>query len=475
MKKQVFDYIKKHHMINKGDTVILGVSGGADSICLLRILDEYSKIVPFEIIVAHVEHGIRGRESLEDMMFVHQVCRELGIICTTHFRDIPKIAKEQKLSLEEAGRIERYKAFELEKNKSIKEGRKPKKIKIAVAHNRNDRAETMIWNLLRGSGMAGMSGIAPVRGNVIRPLLEQDRPAIEKYLAEIHQEYCTDSTNMSDDYTRNKIRHMVIPAMEEINDQAVKNIYYASERISQAQDYLSKVVERKFRHIVQEKEEGFCIDIKKLKRAETYIKNEIILKVLYQCAGSRKDIGKVHVEAVLSLADKESGKQISLPYRMRAYKSYDVIVVNKECPKKRASEAFEVLISGAGKYNIPGREEVFHVLFEEIDEKNKNFVNTEQKTYTKTFDYDKIENSLVIRTRKSGDYFIMNDKGQRQSLKSFFINEKIPRQKRDEILLLADGSHIMWIIGYRMSFYYKVGSVTKKVLKMQMNGGNRSE
>ena len=475
MKKEVFEYIEKHHMISEGDSVIVGVSGGADSVCLLCLLTEYAKKVPFEIIVVHVEHGIRGKESFEDYLFVNEVCIQFHLSCTAYFKDVPQIAKEQKISVEEAGRMVRYQAFYNEQRKEIEKGKERKKIKIAVAHNCNDRAETMLWNMIRGSGMAGMSGIAPVRGNVIRPLLEQDRPSIEAYLAEIHQEYRIDSTNLSDDYTRNKIRHAILPVMEQINEQAVKNIFHASERISQAQEYLNKVAERKFRHMVQVKEDCFCIEIKKLNRAETYMQTEVILKVLYRCAGSQKNIGKVHVDQVLNLARKETGKQISLPYGMKAQKSYDVIVVKKEREEKRVSEAFQVLISNPGKYNVPGREETFEVFLENIHEKNKNFVNPDQKTYTKWFDYDKIEDSLVIRTRKSGDYFIMNDKGQKQSLKSFFINEKVPKEQRDEILLLADGSHIVWIIGYRISFHYKVDSDTKKVLKIQMNGGNESE
>ena len=156
-------------------------------------------------------------------------------------------------------------------------------------------------------------------------------------------------------------------------------------------------------------------------------------------------------------------------------KRYDVIVVKKQGEAEQLPENFQVLISGEGKYNIPSREEIFEIFLENICEKNKKSVNLEQKTYTKWFDYGKIENDLVIRTRRSGDYFIVDDKGHRQTLKSFFINEKIPREQRDKILLLADGSHIVWIIGYRISFQYKIENNTKRVLKIQMDGGNESE
>ena len=469
MRKQVFDYIEKHDMIREGDTVIAGVSGGADSVCLLRLLADYAGKVSIMLRVVHVEHGIRGQEALDDMAFVQKLCEKLNVPCTVYHYQVPKLAKEQGVSEEEAGRWARYQAFGREREKI--DGR----VKIAVAHNRNDKAETMLWNLIRGSGMTGLSGIAPVRGDVIRPLLGQERPAIEQYLARIHQDYRTDSTNLTEDYTRNKIRHAILPVMEQINKQAVKNIDHACDRISQAQEYLRGVVAYEFRRIVQVKKDCLCIEIAKLDQTETYIKNEIVLKVLYQCAGSRKDIGKVHVDEVLSLMTKESGKQVSLPYGMKAQKSYNMIIVKKDREQKQVPETFQVLISGAGKYNIPNREEVFEVFFENINEKNKKFVNPKQKTYTKWFDYDKIKDGLVIRTRRSGDYFIMDEKGHRQSVKSFFINEKIPREQRDEILLLADGSHIVWMIGYRISFYYKICNDTKRVLKIQMNGGDKSE
>ena len=467
MKKQVFEYIEKHHMLCEGDTVIAGVSGGADSVCLLHLLADYAKKVSIQVHAVHVEHGIRGEEALEDMAFVQKLCENLNIPCTVYHFSVPEIAKEQKLSEEEAGRMVRYQAFRQEREKL------GGKAKIAVAHNRNDRAETMLWNLIRGSGMAGLSGIAPVRGEIIRPLLEQERSGIEQYLTEISQDYRTDSTNLSEEYTRNKIRHAILPVMEQINEQAVKNIDQACQRISQAQEYLNQVTEKEFQRMVQVEKDCLCIEIGKLDQAETYIQTEVVLRVLYQCAGSQKNIGKVHVDGVLSLLQRESGKQISLPYGMKAYKRYDMIVVKKESKEEPAPENFQVLISGEGKYNVPCREEILK--FWKISMKRIKNVNLEQKTYTKWLDYDKIESDLVIRTRRSGDYFIVDDKGHRQTLKSFFINEKIPREQRDKILLLADGSHVVWIVGYRMSFQYKIENDTKRVLKIQMDGGNESE
>ena len=469
MIKSVLNYIKEYKMIEENDIIIVGVSGGADSVCLLRVLLEIGKVIPITIQVVHVEHGIRGWEAYEDMEFVEALCKKFGIDCAVYHYNIPEIAAERKLSEEEAGRMLRYETFEQEKKKYDHLGN----VKIAVAHNKNDNAETVLLNLVRGSGIAGLSGIMPVRGSIIRPLLDKERYQIEKYLEEIQQDYRIDSTNLGNDYARNKIRHKILTELENVNSGAIKNIDSAARKIAQADDYLSKILEKEFENMVTVTGKEWCLDVEKLMEADDFVKNQIVLQAMYQCAGSRKDIGQIHVEAVLGLLAKESGKQLSLPYEMKAFRTYGNIKLKKECLEENCeSETFEVLINSQGQYNIPYRTESFEVVLENVAEKNKKNLNIEQKTYTKCFDYDKIKDSLVIRTRRTGDFLVIDKEGHRQSLKSFFINHKIEREKRDQILLVADGSHIVWIIGYRISFDYKLNDATKKVLKIQMTGGD---
>lgn len=470
MIKSVLNYIKEYGMIEENDIVIAGVSGGADSVCLLRVLLEIRNIIPIAIHVVHVEHGIRGQEAWQDMEFVKALCEKFAVTCTVYHYDIPKIAAERKISEEEAGRLIRYETFEKEKEKYDHLGT----VKIAVAHNKNDNAETVLLNLVRGSGIAGLSGIMPVRGSIIRPLLDKERYQIEEYLEEIHQNYQIDSTNLGNDYARNRIRHNILTEMEKVNSGAIKNINSASRKIAQAGDFLSKILKKEFESIVAVVHNEWCLDMEKLNKADDYVKNQVVLQALYQCAGSRKDIGQVHVEAVLGLLGKESGKQLSLPYEIKAFRTYGNIRLKKKCLKENC-EAFEVLINGQGQYNIPYRTESFEVILENIDEKNKKNLNIEQKTYTKCFDYGKIENGLVIRTRRTGDFLVIDKEGHKQSLKSYFINHKIKREQRDQILLVADGSHIVWVVGYRISFDYKINDTTKKVVKIQMTGENKNE
>ena len=458
----VYDYIKENNLIEQGDIVITGVSGGADSVCLFRMLLEIREKIGFRIYAVHVEHGIRGEEAIRDMEFVEKLCRKYNIECSVYHYDVKKMAKERKLSVEEAGRMARYQAFSLEKQKRAGEA----STKIAVAHHKNDNVETFLLHLVRGSGMEGLKAMELMRGEIIRPLLFLDRKEIEEYLEDISQDFCTDSTNLTDEYARNKIRLNVLPELEKINSKAVKNIHEATQKITMAQDYLTVMMEKEYKAILKKEQWGYALDIEGLKNVHEYMRSEVIKQALYECAGNRKNIGAIHINAVNKLLFMENGKEMALPYKIKAVRAYDVIQLKKE-KKEEIKKEISVIINQSGQYNIPDTQEEFLVSLEENHKKN---VNIKEKTYTKCFDYDKIENDLVIRNRKSGDYLVIDDLGHRQSLKAFFINEKIQKDLRGELLLLADGSHILWIVGYRISEAYKVSGDTKRILKIQRKG-----
>lgn len=470
MIEAVFEYIRQYNLIEQGDRVILGVSGGADSVCLFRVLLELRKKIDFQMYVVHVEHGIRGEEAIRDLQFVEKLCQNYGVECSVYHFDIPAMAKEKKLSEEEAGRMARYQAFAMEKKKISGNGR----VRIAVAHHKNDNVETLLLHLIRGTGIAGLKAMEPVRNDIIRPLLFLERKEIENYLAGLSQEFCTDSTNLTTDYARNKIRLKVLPELEKINSSAIKHVDSAAAKIAKADRYLAKMVQKEYTSIVTRKETWYLLNIERLQLAEEYIQGEVVKQALYECSGSQKNITTAHIESVLGLLFRENGKQISLPYEMKAVRAYDVIQLQKETAEKDREE-ISVIIQEPGQYNVPYTNEKFLVTLENIPENNKKFINLEQKTYTKCFDYDKIEGSLVIRTRKTGDYLVIDEQGHRQSLKSFFINEKIERQRRNQILLVADGSHVLWIVGYRISGKYKVGKETSRIIRIQRIGEEEDE
>ena len=451
MEEKVSKYIRKHHMIETGDYVVAGISGGADSVCLLFMLKEFQKEADFFLEAVHVEHGIRGEESLKDAAFTKQLCKKWGITFHMAAFDVPKRAAGEKLTLEEAARKCRYEAFA-----EACKGREH--AKIAVAHNQDDQAETILWNLVRGSGLQGLCGIRPVNGNIIRPLLGVSRQEIEAYLKKQGQDYCTDSTNLTDEYTRNRLRHRILPEMENgLNVRARVHIAQAGERLGRAWEYLEKEAKKKAEKISSVRKQEVWIEGKELLREEE-VMQEYILRVCMERLGmGLKDVGAVHLDEMKKLAAGQSGRRMMLPGGRTARRTGDYLVLGEGEPPQKITEEVELLVPGEsqwGKYRIktslePGNGQIIP-----------------QKKYTKWLDYDTIKNTIQLRSRRSGDYFIAE--GRHSKLKKYFINEKILKEERDKVLLLADESHILWIVGHRISEQCRVTQDTKTILKIQV-------
>ena len=247
---RIYQTICQYHMISPGDRVIAGVSGGADSVCLLRALAGYREQVPFTLFVVHVEHGIRGAESLADAAFVKGLCEALAVPFYMEAVDVTAYAREHRMTVEEAGRSVRYDCFEKLRKELGAE-------KIAVAHNQNDQAETVLWNLVRGSGLKGLGGIRPVRDRIIRPLLFLGRPEIETILKDLGQPWRTDRTNLENDYTRNRLRREILPQLEKnLNHQALQHIAQAAIRLQEAQQYIEKQAEKSARGSIEIRKDG---------------------------------------------------------------------------------------------------------------------------------------------------------------------------------------------------------------------------
>ncbi len=445
-------------MLLPEDRVIVGVSGGADSVCLLHILLHVQKTVPVTFIVVHIEHGIRGEESLADARFVEELAKVHGLEFCKFSYDVLEEAKKAGLGTEEMARTLRYKAFE----EALTQFRCNK---IAVAHNKNDNAETLLLNLFRGSGLKGLGGIMPVRDNVIRPLLCVERSEIEAFLEERDIEYRMDKTNLEDDYTRNKIRLNVLPYIQEnVNKQAVSHIDGASKMIYEAWEYLEAETDKVYKECVRTTGREIRIEISRLLDVSDILKKNIIRKCIGNAAKGLKDITNNHVESILGLFSQQTGREIHLPYGVKARKSYGEIIIG-------TAQITENLIENAISVKVPGVCQFGGFQFEfSLEKREKNQIIPE-KIYTKWFDYDKIGDSLRLRTRETGDYFAVNSGGDTKKLKSYFIDEKIEREKRDSIPVLSDNHHIIWIVGYRISEAYKVDENTKQLLKVQVNGG----
>lgn len=469
-------YIVKHRMISDGDTVAAGISGGADSVCMLYILRKLAEEIPFRLFVVHVHHGIRP-DAQEDADYVKRLCGEWNIPFLLKKVDMDKYAKENGLSPEEAGRELRYQAFEeaLEGESGI--------CKIAVAHNCNDRAETMLFHLFRGSGLKGLGSIRPVRERIIRPLLCLNRAEIEAYLSQKGLVYCMDSTNDEDTYTRNKIRHHILSYAEEhICQGAVEHIGDAAEILAQTDDFIIKQTTSACgRCVISHEKDGITLNLTAFREEDSFLQKMIMLRCMEQMTPYRKDITKEHINALIELTGKGGSKRIHLPYGLWACKEYDRLFLQKDKDREsdtgkeslREQECFPqkylpISVTVPGEVTVPGLGKISFQYVPEEEFFYKKGQNIPEKTYTKWFDYDKITRVLVFRTRETGDFLTIDDALRKKTIKEYMINEKIPKMQRDRIYLLADGPHIIWIPGYRISQYYKVNENTKCILQVQL-------
>ena len=312
MKKKVLETIEKYNLIENGDKLVLGVSGGPDSISMLKILNDIRNDknlhMEFDIIVAHVNHMIR-EEAKEDEKFVEDFCKKIDVPFYSKSIDIQKIANNNKIGTEEAGRNARYEFFDeiLEKTNSNK---------IAIAHNKNDKVETMIMNMLRGSGITGLKGIVPIKNNkYIRPLIECARFEIEQYCKESNIDARIDRTNFENIYTRNKVRNVVIPYIkQEFNPNIIQTMDRLSELVKEEDEYLENTVKSKYKElIIEENEKQFVMDLKGFNKEEKVIKSRLLLYTISRLLGSTNGIEKIHIEDVIKLCENNIGNKYLTP------------------------------------------------------------------------------------------------------------------------------------------------------------------
>ena len=310
MVEQVAKYIRQWNMIEPGDTVIAGVSGGADSVCLCCVLAELSVPMEFTLRVVHVEHGIRGEESFRDADFVQQFCGERGIACEVRSVDVPSYAREKRIGEEEAARFLRYDIFRKEAAKYLHS-------KIALAHHLEDNAETILFQMARGSGLDGMCGIRPVRNDAesvtyIRPLLGVSRCEIEQELKRRGQTYCMDATNENLEYSRNHIRHRILPELKKVNAQAVLHMNRMAEQMNEIRDYMDQQLADAYEKIVSREKADVVLHVERLRGLPHILQTRLVHNALAEAAGARQDLEAGHVEAVLGLMDKQSGRSVDL-------------------------------------------------------------------------------------------------------------------------------------------------------------------
>ena len=310
MEQKVLDTIIKYNLIENGDKVVVGVSGGPDSISLLDILNKFkkNKILNIEIIVAHVNHQIR-EEANDDEEYVRKYCEKNEIKFYAKRIDVIKYANNNKIGLEEAGRILRYDFFDVIMQKE-------KANKIAIAHNKNDKAETIIMNIIRGTGISGLKGIEPIReGKYIRPLIECARDEIEEYCIQNNLNPRIDKTNFENDCTRNKVRNIVLPYIKkEFNYNIIETMNRLSEVATETEDYLNNKTEQKYNQIkIEEKNNLIILNLKEFNKCDILIRKRLIIYTIAKALGNTQNIEKINIEDIIKLCEKNIGNKYLMP------------------------------------------------------------------------------------------------------------------------------------------------------------------
>ena len=455
----ILDFVNENNLLEDGDGVLLGVSGGADSVCLLFQFMRIMEYIDIHLHVIYVDHGIRGEESFEDGRFVKALCSQIYMPFTLISVDVPNYARQMGMSMEEAARKLRYEAF-------FDEARRMGLNKIATAHNANDNAETILFQMIRGTGVKGLTGMDAKSKRegytIIRPLLNTSRQEIEVYLRDMGQIWRTDSTNESDAYARNKIRHHILPMMEEINAKAVDHINQAGRSVRKM---FAGVEEDAYDALLSlDGDEG--LDLWHLRQIEETKRSEIIMAWL-KIQGAAHNVTKAHVEMINELLFMEVGKEYHLPHGFVVKNGYTHLkLLKKENQRPVETKEDEIIIPPLAE----GEEYSLSLKGLDIKFRLREKLEDEQmprKTYAKIFDYGKIDGNMELRHRREGDYFVIHPEGGRKLLKDYLIEEKIPREKRDDIWLLCQGSKVIWILGMRNSEDYRIDKNTKYVLEVE--------
>ena len=481
----VKDYIRRENLIRPGEAVAAGVSGGADSVCLLLILERLSREWGFYLCAVHVHHGLR--ESADaDRAYVEELCGRLGIPLHCFQEDAAVAADSWGTGIEEAGRRIRHEAFE-KVCRSVEEELGATCL-AAVAHHIEDQAETVLFHLCRGTDLRGLRGMEPRNGRFIRPLLEVKRGAIEAYLQEMETPWRTDETNADTAYTRNFLRAEILPRLHEgVNSAAADHIARFARTCAETEAYLEDRTREALNRCLREpeatrteKKRSLILSIPALLQEDPLIRGRILYQCLAVSAGTRRDLQRVHIEDLTRLCEGEKNGSLSLPGRVEALRSGGELYLYRRLVRREEDSGSDAdaFVSAGNVYPVQYRGYSVQVM-----DYDGNGASIPRKRYTKWFDYDKIGALPVFRTRQPGDRMTLLDPAApqgkvRKKLARVMLDAKIPSVLRDRLLLPFEGQEALWIPGVRMSDRFRVGPETRKVVEICWDPGrgmNESE
>ncbi len=413
-------------LFKKGDVVAVALSGGKDSMFLLSLLLAEKDTLGITVKAINVDHSIRGKESENDSEFVKNYCHNRSIPLFFKKVDCIKFSEENGFSLEQGARILRYSVFEEAINSGFS-------TKVATAHHLEDNFESVLFNVFRGSGLKGLSGISETYNDVIRPILSVSREKIDDYIAKNSVPYVEDSTNSLTDYTRNYIRQIISPKIKEKFENAPNSVLKLSRLAKEEDEFLDSLA----KNLIINSENFYKIPVSS---PSVLFKRAVIIAI--KNLGLKKDYEKGHIERIFGLINKKNGSKITIKNGLIAIREYDYIRIFKNDETIKINTPFKL-----GE-------------FEFLDKKIVLSLTSQENCLF--FDLEKIPSSAVIRNRKKGDVFTKFACGTKK-LKDYFIDKKIPLKDRDNIPLLAVDNEILIVFGYEISEKIKTDDRTKKI------------
>ena len=432
--------VQKYNMLSQNDKIVVGLSGGADSCALLHFLVSLGKEMNLTVSACHINHQLRGAEADRDEQFAVDFCKNLHVPLYILRADVKGEALRQKKSTEQCGRDIRYKFFS--------ETADMLHAKISTAHTASDNAETVLFNLARGSGASGLCGIPPVRDNIIRPLIECTRTDIENYCRENNISYVTDSTNLTDEYTRNKIRLEIIPVLKKINPAFESSISGMTERMKETVDFIDKCAEKALSECLTDK--GYSIS--ELQKLDKAVLSKAIIML---CQKNSVTPEAKHIELIKKIVYNSGAVEIK--NNVFAVSSQGFFRIVNQPP---VTSAQSIPWNSRENLLINNKKISFSRINSDIFHNRKKF---DKFLFHNSIDCDTIPLSAVFRTRRQGDFFQPPKRNLTKSVKKLFIEMKIPREERDGIIMLADGSEILWIEGIGVSEKSSVKGNSKNI------------
>ena len=461
--QRVRDFIQEHNLFSAGDRLVVAVSGGGDSVCLLHILVQWRKELGVELHVAHLNHQLRGAESDSDAGYVSDLARRLDVLATIERRDVAAYRDQKGISLEEAAREVRY-SFLAEVARAIGAS------KVVVGHTRDDHIETILMHLLRGAGTAGLCGLQPSsvlpygensgQLKVVRPLLELSRQETLDYCQRYNLAPRSDSSNVSPSFLRNRVRLELLPVLRSYNPGIDKALLRLADIAGDDVSFIEKQASLLWKKLASEEDDIIYLDMSQMVASPRAMQRQIFRRAVRQLRGNLKDVEADHIEAMVGFLSKPAGKKLCLPDGLTLSTEYGRLVLASAqasiCPLPPLKGTFSIKIPG--ETDLPGWRVRASIIQELVGCDNG---------LAASFDLNKVGRELTVRRRRPGDRFQPLGMSQAKKLQDFMVDSRIPRSWRDRVPLICSPEQILWVVGWRIDDRAKVTENTKDILRLQ--------